>query len=50
MLFADVKGFSVLTDEQVLIFAECVLGAFAKVLGHHASASAEHGATRSSWC
>ncbi len=35
MLFADVKGFSVLTDEQVLIFAERVLGEFAKVLGHH---------------
>ena len=32
MLFADVKGFSVLTDEQVLIFAERVFGEFAKVL------------------
>jgi hypothetical protein len=32
MLFADVKGFSVLTDEQVLVFAERVFGEFAKVL------------------
>jgi hypothetical protein len=35
MLFADVKGFSVLTDEQVLIFAERVFGEFAKVLQRH---------------
>ncbi|HZE04316.1 MAG TPA: adenylate/guanylate cyclase domain-containing protein [Solirubrobacteraceae bacterium] len=37
MLFADVKGFSVLTDEQVLIFAERVLGDFAGVLQRHRS-------------
>jgi hypothetical protein len=37
MLFADVKGFSVLTDEQVLIFAERVFGAFAEVLQRHRS-------------
>jgi hypothetical protein len=35
MLFADVKGFSKLTDEQLPRFAEHVLGAFAAVLGHH---------------
>jgi tetratricopeptide (TPR) repeat protein len=35
MLFADVKGFSVLTDEQVLIFAQRVFGEFAKVLQRH---------------
>lgn len=35
MLFADVKGFSLLTDEQLLIFAERVFGAFATVLRHH---------------
>jgi Adenylate and Guanylate cyclase catalytic domain/MAP3K TRAFs-binding domain len=35
MLFADVQGFSVLTDEQVLIFAERVFGEFAKVLQRH---------------
>jgi hypothetical protein len=35
MLFADVKGFSVLTDEQVLVFAECVFGEFAKILERH---------------
>lgn len=32
MLFADIKGFSVLTDEQMETFAERVLGAFASVL------------------
>jgi hypothetical protein len=37
MLFADIKGFSVLTDEQLLIFAERVLGAFASVLRKHDS-------------
>jgi hypothetical protein len=36
MLFADVKGFSKLTDEQLPRFAEQVLGAFATVLEHHA--------------
>jgi hypothetical protein len=35
MLFADVKGFSVLTDEELLVFAERVLGAFATVLQRH---------------
>jgi Tetratricopeptide Repeats-Sensor/Adenylate and Guanylate cyclase catalytic domain len=38
MLFADVKGFSVLTDEQVLTFAERVFGAFAGVLARHRDA------------
>jgi tetratricopeptide (TPR) repeat protein len=37
MLFADVRGFSVLTDEQVLTFAERVLGKFAEVLQRHRS-------------
>lgn len=37
MLFADVKGFSVLTDEEVLIFAERVFGEFANVLQRHRS-------------
>ena len=37
MLFADVKGFSALTDEQVLIFAERVFGEFATVLHRHRS-------------
>jgi tetratricopeptide repeat protein/adenylate/guanylate cyclase family protein len=35
MLFADVSGFSRLTDEQLLIFVRCVLGAFAAVLERH---------------
>ena len=35
MLFADVNGFSVLNDEQLLCFAERVLGAFAVVLERH---------------
>jgi len=35
MLFADVKGFSVLTDEELLVFSERVLGAFAAVLQRH---------------
>jgi class 3 adenylate cyclase len=35
MLFADVKGFSRLTDEQLPRFADIVLGAFADVLNRH---------------
>ena len=35
MLFADVKGFSRLSDEQLPRFAEAVLGAFAAVLARH---------------
>jgi hypothetical protein len=35
MLFGDVKGFSLLTDEQLLTFAKCVLGEFAAVLQRH---------------
>jgi Adenylate and Guanylate cyclase catalytic domain len=35
MLFADVRGFSKLTDEQLPRFAELVLGAFAAVLDRH---------------
>jgi len=35
MLFADVKGFSKLTDEQLPRFASEVLGAFAEVLSHY---------------
>jgi hypothetical protein len=35
MLFADVKGFSLLTDEHTLIFAERVLGELAKALHRH---------------
>jgi hypothetical protein len=35
LLFADVKGFSLLSDEQHLIFAKRVLGAFATVLQRH---------------
>lgn len=35
MLFADIKGFSVLTDEELLVFAKRVLGAFAAVLERH---------------
>jgi tetratricopeptide (TPR) repeat protein len=38
MLFADVKGFSKLTDEQLPPFAEHVLGAMADVLDRHADA------------
>jgi class 3 adenylate cyclase len=38
MLFADIKGFSKLTDEQLPRFAERVLGAFAEVLDRHAHA------------
>jgi Adenylate and Guanylate cyclase catalytic domain len=37
MLFADVKGFSLLTDEQSLIFADRVFGAFAAVLRRYRS-------------
>jgi tetratricopeptide (TPR) repeat protein len=35
MLFADVKGFSVLTDEELVVFADRVFGAFAAVLQRH---------------
>ena len=35
MLFADVKGFSKLTDEQLPIFAEHVFASFAEVLDRH---------------
>jgi Adenylate and Guanylate cyclase catalytic domain len=35
MLFADVKGFSLLDDEALLTFANRVLGAFATVLERH---------------
>ncbi len=35
MLFADVRGFSKLTDEQLPRFADHVLGAFAEVLGRY---------------
>jgi class 3 adenylate cyclase/tetratricopeptide (TPR) repeat protein len=35
LLFADVKGFSKLTDEQLPPFAEHVMGAFAQVLERH---------------
>jgi class 3 adenylate cyclase/tetratricopeptide (TPR) repeat protein len=35
MLFADVKGFSKLTDEQLPRFAQLVLGAFAEVLNRY---------------
>jgi class 3 adenylate cyclase len=45
MLFADVRGFSRLTDAQSAIFAEHVLGAFADVLDRHAAA-VEH---RNTW-
>jgi len=38
MLFADVRGFSKLTDEQLPIFAEYVFGAFAEVLDRHRAA------------
>ena len=38
LLFADVKGFSDLSDAQVPVFAEQVLGAFATVLEQHADA------------
>jgi hypothetical protein len=36
LLFADVQGFSTLTDEQLPRFAEHVLGAFANVFVRHA--------------
>jgi class 3 adenylate cyclase len=39
MLFADVKGFSKLTDEQLPRFAERVLGAFAGVLDRRSGVS-----------
>jgi class 3 adenylate cyclase len=38
MLFADVKGFSKLTDEQLPRFAEHVLAALARVLERHGDA------------
>jgi hypothetical protein len=37
MLFADVKGFSQLSDDELPRFAEYVLGAFADVLERHAA-------------
>jgi class 3 adenylate cyclase len=37
MIFADVKGFSRLNDEELPRFAERVLGAFAEVLAHYGS-------------
>ena len=36
LLFGDVKGFSNLTDEQLPLFSELFLGAFAEVLASHA--------------
>lgn len=45
MIFADIKGFSRLTDEQLPRFADGVLGRLADVLGRHAQ-SIEH---RNSW-
>jgi class 3 adenylate cyclase len=45
MLFADVKGFSKLTDEQLPPFAEQILGAFAAVLDRYGEA-VEH---RNTW-
>ena len=45
MLFADVRGFSKLTDEELPRFAEHVLGAFAAVLERHA----EHILHRNTW-
>ncbi len=45
MLFADIKGFSKLTDDQLPRFAEHVLGAFAAVLERHA----EHVLHRNTW-
>ena len=38
MLFADVKGFSKLTDEELPHFVDCVLGAFAEILDDYADA------------
>ena len=38
MLFADVRGFSKLTDEQLPTFAEYVFAAFAEVLDRHGDA------------
>jgi hypothetical protein len=35
MVFGDFQGFSRLTDEQLPIFTECVLGAIAEVLSRH---------------
>jgi hypothetical protein len=45
MLFADVKGFSKLSDEELPRFAEHVLGAFAGVLARHA----DHMLYRNTW-
>jgi hypothetical protein len=45
MLFADVKGFSKLTDEELPAFAERVLGALAAALGRYE----EHILYRNTW-
>jgi hypothetical protein len=45
MLFADVKGFSALADEQAVLFAEHVLGSLARVLDRYDD-TIEH---RNSW-
>ncbi len=45
MLFADVKGFTRLTDEQLPIFTRSVLGSFASVLARHG----EHVWHRNTW-
>jgi hypothetical protein len=45
MLFADVKDFSALADEQAVAFAEHILGSFARVLDRYGD-SIEH---RNSW-
>ncbi len=35
LLFGDIRGFSTLTDEQLPVFSDRFLGAFAEVLAHH---------------
>jgi len=45
LLFGDVRGFSSLTDEQLPVFSERFLGAFADVLGRHR----EHIWHRNTW-
>lgn len=35
LLFGDIRGFSALTDEQLPVFSERLLGAFAEVLARH---------------
>jgi class 3 adenylate cyclase len=35
LLFGDIRGFSTLTDEQLPVFSERFLGAFAEVLARH---------------